>query len=236
MTGAGHSSDTRDCGGEVAAYAVGALDPGEAEGFRAHLGMCVVCRDELAAFQQVVDVLPLSVPRHRADKRLRRRVLDEIKREPKLELGGKRRRGTLRPFARLSIPRPALALGATLAVVATIFGGIELETPGTPKTRVYAAQVTGPGSAEVKVTGGQAELVVRHFAPPPAGQIYEVWLGRPGRPPAPTSALFSVTVEGDGDVEVPGNLRGVALVMVTPEPAGGTRVPTTPAVIRAQLS
>ncbi len=61
-------------------------------------------------------------------------------------------------------------------------------------------------------------------------------VGRPGQPPAPTSALFSVTADGDGNVGVPGNLSGVRFVMVTPEPVGGSRVPTHPAVVRAQLS
>jgi anti-sigma factor RsiW len=52
--------ETRPCGADVAAYALGALDAGEVEAFRRHLDSCVVCRDELAAFQHVVDVLPLS--------------------------------------------------------------------------------------------------------------------------------------------------------------------------------
>jgi hypothetical protein len=79
-------------------------------------------------------------------------------------------------------------------------------------------------------------LVVHHFSPPPAGQIYEVWLKHANRAPSPTSALFSVTAKGDGDIDVPGNLHGVAQVMVTAEPAGGSRVPTHPAVILANLS
>ena len=73
-------------------------------------------------------------------------------------------------------------------------------------------------------------------SPPPAGQIYEVWIKRPNQSPSPTSALFSVTTNGDGDVDVPGSLRGVDEVMVTPEPAGGTTVPTHPAVIQADLT
>jgi anti-sigma-K factor RskA len=86
------------------------------------------------------------------------------------------------------------------------------------------------------VTAGHAELVVHHFAAPPAGEIYEVWLGRPDQKPQPTNALFSVTASGDGDVDVPGNLHGVNQVMVTPEPAGGSPVPTHPAVITADLT
>ncbi len=50
-------------------------------------------------------------------------------------------------------------------------------------------------------------------------------------------ALFSVTAHGDGQVDLPGNLHGVSLVMVTPEPApGGSTAPTHPPVISASLT
>lgn len=236
MTPADHSSDIGECGDEVAAYALGALDPAEAESFRAHLETSVVCRDELAVFQQVADVLATSAPQHQAPAHLRPRVLDAVEHDYKLDVRGEERRGSRRWLVRILLPRRALALGTTVAIAAVAVGGVELDSSGTPGPRVYAAQVAGPGSAEVSVTGGHAELIVHHFSPRPAGQIYEVWLDRPGRPPAPTNALFSVTATGDGDVEVPGNLRGVDAVMVTPEPAGGSRVPTHLAVIRAALS
>jgi len=236
MNGTDTQSNPRPCGDDVAAYALGALDPAEAEAFRTHLETCAVCRDELAAFQHVVDVLPLSTTRQRAPRALRRRVIGSVQREPELELGGERR-GRPRPLlGRLASARPALALGAAVAVAALVVGGIELGNSGTVKTRVYAAHVTGSGSAHITLTGGHAELIVHHLTPPPAGKIYEVWLGRPHRAPQPTSALFSVTASGDGDVEVPGNLGGVNLVMVTPEPAGGSRVPTGAPVIQAPLS
>jgi anti-sigma-K factor RskA len=119
-----------------------------------------------------------------------------------------------------------------LAVVAVISTG----GPSAPRTRTYAAQVTGStGTASLVVTGNTGELIVRHFAAPPQGKIYEVWLARPHRAPAPTSALFSVTRNGSGDVTVPGSLRGVTQVMVTPEPAGGSRVPTHAPVISAHI-
>ena len=48
LPGSGH------CGEDVAAYALGALEPAEAEAFARHLETCAVCRDELEAFQQVI--------------------------------------------------------------------------------------------------------------------------------------------------------------------------------------
>jgi hypothetical protein len=44
-----------------------------------------------------------------------------------------------------------------------------------------------------------------------------------------------VVAGGNGDIDVPGGLRGVNQVMVTPEPPGGSRVPTHAAVIRASI-
>jgi anti-sigma-K factor RskA len=229
------NSDTRECGDDVAAYALGALDPAEVEDFRRHLASCSVCRDELTVFQQVVDVLPMSVQSQHAPPGLRRRVLRAVESEPKLEATARTERRAGPWLSRLLVPRPALAFGAALAIAVIVFAGVKLNSSSTP-TRVIQAQVTGPGTAELQLSGGHAELVVHHFSPPPAGQIYEVWLKRGSQAPAPTTALFSVTAKGDGDVDVPGNLRGVSQMMVTPEPAGGSPVPTHPAVILAHLT
>jgi hypothetical protein len=101
---------------------------------------------------------------------------------------------------------------------------------------IRASVIGSPGTAQLRVAAGSAELVVRRLPRPPSGEIYEVWLQRPGRAPSPTSALFSVTATGAADVGVPGNLHGVVRVMVTVEPDGGSRVPTHPPLIVANLS
>lgn len=118
-----------------------------------------------------------------------------------------------------------------------IVGILTLAPLGPSGTKIYRAHVAGhSGSAQLRVTGEHAELAVRHLAAPPAGQVYEVWLIRGDRDPQPTSALFGVTASGGADVDVPGNLHGVGRVMVTTEPANGSRVPTHPAVISADLT
>jgi anti-sigma-K factor RskA/putative zinc finger protein len=228
---------TRDCGGDVAAYALRALDPAETDAFLRHLDTCAVCRDELASFEEVVHALPMSAPRHRASPELRRRVLRAIDDEP-VPAGAPRRaaRGPAR-VSRWGLPRPALAFGAALAVAVLAFVVVSLTSSSSPATRVIQAKVTGQGTAQLRIARGQAELVVHHFSPPPAGKIYEVWLQRGKASPSRTMALFSVTAAGDGQVDVPGSLHGVSLVMVTPEPApGGSNVPTHPPVISASLT
>jgi anti-sigma factor RsiW len=226
-------SEDRDCGGDSAAYALGALEPAEAEAFRQHLHTCIVCRDELAAYQQVVDVLPMTAPVYPPSRALRRRVLRAVQEEarrPEPAAGRRSRRPTLR-WA--SVPRPAVALVVLLAFVVAGFGGAALSSNGTPKTRVISASV---GDAQLRVTGGHAELIVHRLPLPASGRIYEVWIQHAQRAPSPTSALFSVTRTGAGVVGVPGDLHGVSHVLVTQEPAGGSQVPTSMPVIVAQLS
>jgi anti-sigma-K factor RskA len=232
MTDRDHTADQRECGGDVAAYALGALDATEVDAFRRHLETCAVCKDELASFQRVVDELPLAAPRHRAPSSVRRRVLREAAADA-------RRRGRPAPrgasaLGRWAVPRPLLALGAALLVAVGVVVAVQAGSSGG--TRVVRAQVVGPGSAQLRIAHGHGSLVLHHFAPPPAGKIYEVWVKRGSAPPSPTSALFGVTSSGSGDVDVPGSLKGVSIVMVTPEPPGGSPQPTHAPVITVSLT
>jgi anti-sigma-K factor RskA len=238
MSGSSHErEDSRGgCGLDVAAYALGALEPGEAEDFAAHLETCAMCREELADYQVVLASLPMTVPGRTAPESLRRRVLDTVRDEAQLRAPEK---APPHRSARWNwlFARPAVALAGAMAVLAlAVFGGLELGG-SAPQTRVYKAQVTGSSAtARVLVTDGRGRLIVRHLPPPPKGKIYEVWLARAHGVPQPTTALFSVTQDGSGDVAVPGSLRGVRVMMVTPEPAGGSRVPTHTPVISARLT
>lgn len=227
-------SETHDCGGDAAAYVLGALDPSEAEEFRRHLDICAICRDEVAAFAPVVDALPMGTPQHPLPRKLRRRVMRDVHAEADLAgEGGRRQRWPV--SARLA-PRAGLAGGLLAATVLAIVGGIQLASSGSSSVRVIQAKVTTPpGSAQVRVAGAHAELIVSHLSPPPSGRIYEVWLQRGGQAPSPTHALFGVTTSGAAEVGVPGDLRGVSAILVTPEPAGGSLTPTHPPVIVAHV-
>ncbi len=211
-----------ECGDDVAAYALGALEPAEAEAFRVHLETCAACREELGAFQPVADALPLAAPARRAPARLRRRVLAEVR--PAATPARSARLGALAA----GWLRPALAALAVLAVAAVI----AVRLGSGPPSRLYPAHGTAAGQhAELRVSAGRGRLVLTHFAPPPSGEVYEVWVKRGERPPQPTDALFSVTRSGSAEVAVPGEMRRGTTVMVTPEPPGGSRAPTHPPVL-----
>jgi anti-sigma-K factor RskA len=237
MTDDVHAID-RDCGADAAAYALGALETEEAQAFAQHIATCVVCRDEVAAFQGIVDGLPLAAAQTPAPRRLRRSLISSVRGEPKAARvsAGSGRRGRVRA----ALARPTLALAAALTALAGAIVGVELSSHEPTSTRLQArviqASVAIPhADAVLRVSGGRAELVLRHFPAPPAGKVYEVWLKRDGRAPAPTDALFSVTSAGSGVVGVPGDIRGVSEVLVTPERLGGSLRPTHAPVIVAQV-
>jgi anti-sigma-K factor RskA len=220
-------SEMHDCGGDAAAYVLGALDEQEAVAFTRHMAGCIVCRDEVAALQQVSSALAMAATQYEAPRQLRKQVMSAVRAEPRMAPAPARRQWSL-ALPRL-VFRPALAAGFAAVIAAVVLAGVLLSSGGSGGVRVYKASV---GQAEVRVSGARAELIVQRLPAPPAGKIYEVWLGRAGRPPAPTSTLFSVTRSGRGDVGLPGNLRGVDEILVTPEPAGGSQAPThTPVIV-----
>lgn len=235
MTDRDQFTEHNDCGADAAAYALGALEASEAEAFREHLATCVVCRDEVSAFGAVVEVLPLSAPPQPVPRALKRRVLADVRAEARAS-SPKPARPARRAGRIVTFSRPAFAAAATAMAVILAIGVVVLGSGSSGVRVIHASVSPKSASAVLRVEGGRGELVVRGLPQPPAGQVYEVWLLKhASNPPIPTTALFSTTGAGSGTVDVPGNLHGVTQVMVTPEPAGGSKVPTHPAVLVAQL-
>lgn len=224
-------SETRDCGGDAAAYTLGALEPREAEAFRAHMRECAVCRDEVEALAGVVQALPMAAHQYEAPRGLSRRVMREVRRESAAGARGGARLPRLWRGPRLAIA----GLGATLLAAGGVVAGVELSA-GAAAT-VISAQVSGiAGSAQLRVANGRAELVVHHLTPPGHGHVYEVWLQSGKAAPVPASVLFGVSSSGDADVGIPRRIHGVSAVMVTQEPLNGTSAPTQAPVIVARLA
>ncbi len=231
--------DPQLCGDSAAPFVLGALTEGEHEAFSRHLETCAVCREEVAALRVVASALPAVVPQLGAPSELKRRVmasvhadLDQV--EDAAPERTRRRAARARPrrrplFAPLALG--SLAVVVVLAVIALSSGG-----GGGGGARVIRAQVTPPHArASVRVSAGHAQLDIAGMPQTSAQRVYEVWVKRSGAA-QPTDALFTVTAKGDATVGVPGSIAGVKLIMVTSEPLGGSKVPTTSPVIVAHLS
>lgn len=226
-----------DCVMNAAAYVLGALEPDEGMSYESHLETCAACRDELSRLQGVADVLPMASPQYRLPRGLRRRVVRSVHAESRGATVNECRLAVTRLVRRAPSLRPVMALTALAAVVAATIVVAITVSGGPTSPRLIPATVTGStATAELRISDSRAELIVHRLPRPAAGRIYEIWLERPKSTPTPTGALFSVTAGGAADVGIPGELRGVRTVLVTQEPAGGSRVPTGPPVIVAPTS
>jgi anti-sigma-K factor RskA len=217
--------EPRDCVLDAAPYLLGALEPDEARAFVRHLDRCAVCRDEVASLAPVLDALPACAPARPVRAALRRRMMHEVRAEPKARVVRAPGVGRLRRSA----PAGWLALGLAVAAAALV---VQLGIPHA-RTRVIQASV---GRAELRVDpGGHGEMIVDHLPVLPADRIYELWLVPRGRAPMP-STLFAVSTRGGADVGVPGELHGIGRLLVTVEPRGGSLAPTSRAVIVESLT
>src|SRR5579859_1408521 len=231
----GISPDDLTCWGDAAAYALGALDSCEAEDFRRHLNQCIVCRDELGTFTEVTAALGMAAPEQAMPGGARDRILRDIRAgEPALSHSPRWR---VRPSRfRRFIARPRVAIAVTAAATLVGIGAVTFAPRGLSPSRVIHARVFGvAGSAELRLAGSRAQLVVSHFPPPARGRIYEVWVEREGRAPSP-QAVFNVSASGAARIVLSSRVEGVSTIMVTLERAGGSLMPTRAPVIVASLS
>lgn len=234
------ANDRQLCGDNAAPYVLGALDEHAHEEFRRHLESCAVCREEVAALEVVAGALPAAVEQHSAPAELKQRVMASIHEELRSEQALERARGRSRSPRRAApawLRRPALLAPGALAAAAIVLAVIALSSGGasSSRTRVFHAQAPAGADVSLRVSDGRGQLEISGMPQTPPQRIYEVWIKRSGGP-QPTDALFTVTSQGDATVGVPGSLTGATVVMVTAEPLGGTKVPTSAPVIVAKLS
>ena len=223
----------------AAAWVLGALPEPEAAAFAAHLADCPVCRDEIARLQPVADALPLAAPDAQPSPNLKLRIMAEVEREASLlaAAGPEADRPPVAETERQSprwwrwlAARPALVAAGLAVVLALGVSAGALTSGGDESPGALSASVTslGPGGGthgELVQSGQHAELRVDGVPSPPPGRVYQVWIVRDGKP-AP-DAVFTVDRDGDGSVVLEGNLSGADEVLITSEPEGGSRRPTS---------
>jgi anti-sigma factor RsiW len=223
MSGEDHIANGRTCGEDAAAYALGALEPSEAEAFRRHLRDCPACQKEVAEFDQITGALPESSVRYEVPNDLRRRVMQEVRATPKAQAAR-----PVRPWR----PVVAWAGGFAAIVIIAVVLVVALSSGGSSPRTIQAST----GNAELQITSGRGDLIVHRLPQLPAGRIYEMWVQRGSATPTPTGTLFGVRPNGSAAVGVPGSLSGISAVLVTQEPAGGTLAPTAAPVIVAHVT
>lgn len=167
------TAECRDQRGDLAAEALGRLEPARRTALRAHLDGCPECRDELSELEAVARALPAAdpsrlTPAEEAPPDLSERVLGRVARERVRRR--RRRAGTVAGLA--------AAAAAAVLVVALVSG-----SPSSGDREV-AFPVRPAGSEAVAVLaerpwGTEVALEVRGLEP---GSRYWLWLtGEDGR-------------------------------------------------------
>lgn len=227
---------------QAAAWVLRALPDDEAERYRDHLATCSICQQEVRELTPVVDVLAEAVPAASPPPALRDRVMSVVYAEAELlrAAGPRADRPPAREKRRWWFS-PPVAIASALAIGAAglVIGTFALGSGSSTSSEQFPGRVY-PTSAQVVLqeTANHGVLHVVNMPPPGAGRVYQVWLQRPGQDPKPTDALFGVSRSGDAEVAVPGDLHGVAHVLVTSEPTGGspTGRPSRAPVIMVSLA
>lgn len=219
---------------DVAAYALGALPEEERSSLEEHLAGCERCRSELQRMTAAVDLLPTSVEQVEPPPALRGRLLAAA-REDLSEQAAARRWS----WPRLSIPRlrPALAV---LAVSAAVGGGVVGyavrgdEAPVSATVPVDSLAAGSSTSASLVRRGDDWTLRAQELPPLKRDEVFQVWVKRGGA--VEPSTVFVADRHRSAVVAIPQDLGEVAEVMVTREPRGGSRTPTSPPLLRARPS
>jgi anti-sigma-K factor RskA len=227
------SSDHRRWRAELAAYALGSLEEDERRATEQHLEECRTCREELRWLQPAIDLLPESVEQLDPPPQLRERLLAEVRTEAAHPAAAEpaRERPARAGFLRGFLLRPATGL-AVVALIGAGIAGYALNEGGSDAgggTTTISSQ--GPGSLRAKLerSGDSGTLRMTGLEQATPTHVYEAWV-RQGTKIKPSS-LFDARQNGTASVALQNQLDGADAVMVTLEPRGGSRQPTSAPVI-----
>jgi anti-sigma-K factor RskA len=225
---------------DIAAYMLGALEPDEAAELERHAEGCERCQAEMRWLTPALDALPEGVERLQPPRELRERVMAEVRFDAEPEAVFKDDPAATGVFARVanwmrelgSGPmglRPVVGFAAAILVVAAVAGfaiggGIGSDSGQT------STVVTGPGkgsgvTAKVVSSDSGGTLHLANVKQIPDNRVLEAWVQRDGEV-EPVEALFVPDREGRASTELP-DMNGVEVVMVTTEPKGGSKSPTS---------
>jgi anti-sigma-K factor RskA len=239
---------TADIHALTGAYALDAVSGAERAEFERHLADCDSCVQEVRELRETAARLGLAAAAT-PPPAMKARVLDRIgsvRQEPPETVVTPLRRRDRRPVAlRVTSVAAAVLLVAVAALgVVVVRQGQQLD-----QTRAQAAgisEILRAGDAQVVTVGdddagrmtvamsrsrNEMVLLTDGLASPPAGKDLQVWTGHDGTmvpagflDPADGDAILAISGFGDADA-----------VGVTLEPDGGSRTPTQPPLMAAEL-
>jgi anti-sigma-K factor RskA len=217
---------------DIAAYLLGALEPGEAAELERHIAGCADCEEELRRLRPAVQVLPETVEPVEPPPALRGRLMEQVR----SEAGGLQAAPDAgrAPRWRFGL-RPAAGLAALLLLVAAI-AGYAIRDSGSGGGPTTTTVITGhsPGvTAQMVREGETGTLRLANLHQLPAGKVLQAWVQR-GKQVVSAKALFVPNSDGTATATIDG-MQGVSTVMVTAEPRGGSVQPTSAPIVSVAI-
>ena len=219
---------------DISAWVIGALKPDEAAALEEHIHTCDSCARQARWLQPATDALLESVEPMEPPPALRERVMSEVRADAaRSRAAESRSRGGFWGF----LLRPATAM-AVLAILIVGIGGAVLAGgdggSGGGDRKDHFEGVTPSISASLEREGDTGTLELTGLEQLDRGRVYQAWVqhGSVMR----DSSLFAPRADGTATAAIPSeDLHGGEAVLVTIEPRGGSRAPTTNALVRVGI-
>ena len=229
----------------IPALALNCLDEAEVALVSEHLKRCQECREELRAYQAVVDQLPLAVPQADPSPQIKGALLERVGKDLIHEPQPSAWERLISGFRSAS---PAWGLASLTVVVILLVSNVALwrqvdqlrSNPAVTALRVVNLDGTqfSPGASGLIIMSKNGEygtLVVDHMLALSPDQQYQLWLIKDGK--RTSGGVFSVSAEGYASLVVssPLPLDDYSAYGVTIEPQGGSPGPTGEKVLGGNL-
>jgi anti-sigma factor RsiW len=232
---------------EAVAFALGALDADQVDDFKEHLHECKRCQDELRWLGPAIRALPETVERQTPPPALKERLMAEVHAD--VEAEAKRAREEERRERAQSRPglgdwlrglnlggltwKPLAGLAVVVLIVAGGIGYAVGTGGGTGGAHTTESEQANGIVAKVVTEGNRGEVRLAGVEQLPEGKVLEAWVQR-GNAVEPVPALFTPDHAGNASTTIE-DMSNVSLVMVTREPAGGTKVPTSEPFVKVPI-
>lgn len=218
---------------EIAAYLLGALEPGEATELERHLAGCEECRTELEWLRPAVQLLPESVERIEAPQELRGRLMEQVRTEAGRAVPATRQLSRAGGILGWSL-RPVVGLVALLLLVAGVAAYAIGESGSDDGGTSTVVSGRSPGvTAEMIRQGESGTLHLANLHQLPRDEVLQAWVQR-GERVESAKTLFVPNADGTASATID-DMDGVSTVMVTAEPRGGSTQPTSEPIVSVAI-
>jgi hypothetical protein len=223
---------------DAAAFVLGAMTELEQAAFRVKMMRDCELGRYVESMEHVGDALLVSTPLVAVPDSIGVSILEEARRDLAAREILESPRGvpaSSRSGRRSRILAP-LALAATLLLIAVgafaVGGGFDSQ-PAPTLAANFSAPAVPDMSGEVKAMDGGAVVTVDGMESDLNGDVYQLWVQHDKTIyPAP---VFSVSSDGSGHAYINRALSDGDTVMITREPAGGSKQPTSKPIAAAQV-